>query len=564
MSLLNRVEVEVTNVFNELGYNVDNINILINGKKELGRFQVNDCMRLSKIYGKKPFEIASEVTDRLNKSYLFENCNASMPGFINVTLKKEALEEYLNDVLIDPSTNIDKMEPKNIFLDYGGPNVAKALHVGHLRSANIGNALNNLCKLLGHNTISDVHLGDIGRQSGMVIYELKQRYPDLECFKPDFSDSSMVCPISAEELEEIYPIASTKAKEDEKIMNEVRNIVKELQNGHLGYNALWKSICDVSILQIKEVYDRLSIFFDLWEGEFASYKYIDKVIEILNNHNLLTRDDGALIVRYDEDKPPVIIEKSDGTYLYSTTDLATIYSRVSRFDIDEMWYIADKRQMLHYDQFFTIAKLAELSGDIVLSFTGFGTMNGPDNKPFKTRDGGVCKLSTLLDTATETVVNKSKTDNDENAEEIAMAAVKYADLSSNVATDYIFDMDRFSEFEGKTGPYILYSSVRIKSLLAKTMIETPRITNIDNEEFLDIVYSIIYMPRVLTNSYKNKSLNEITDYLFKLNNNFNKFYSSNKIIGAPNESSYIALFKIVLNINEILMGLINCELPEAM
>lgn len=479
-------------------------------------------------------------------------------------------------------SNIDKQEKKTIVLDYGGANVAKALHVGHLRSANIGEALKRLARLLGHTVISDAHLGDYGRPLGLVILEIKKRYPNLEYFNEEYTGDykDIELPITNKDLEEIYPIASTKAKEDEAYLEEARIITTKLQNHERGYYDIWQRIIEISKEEIKKVYDELNVYYDLWEGESNAAEYVDELIEILESKKLVEISDGAKIidVKEEDDKspmPPLLLVKSNGSISYETTDLATILERKKKIDPDEIWYCVDGRQQLHFEQVFRATRKANLvSDDVKLEYIGFGTMNGKDGKPFKTRDGGVMSLKSLIDEVkkeTEKRINKdivAEENIEETVDNIAISTLKYADLIPFRTTDYIFDPEKFSEVEGKTGPYLLYSTVRMASLLNKAKDEKQTTyKKVKNKTDRDIILTLLELPNVLTRSFEMKSLNEIADYLYDLTSKYNKFYSENKVLTEEDEDlkeSWLVLTNTVYKTNLLLLDTLGLKVPEKM
>ena len=466
-------------------------------------------------------------------------------------------------------------------MDYGGANIAKTLHVGHLRSADIGEAVKRLAVFLGLDVIADVHFGDIGRQSGMVIYEIRERFPELNYFKEGYLGPYDELPITVEDLQEIYPLASTKAKEDESVMEEVRKIAVEIENGNKAYTELWNRIKELSIKDIKGIYKRLNTTFDLYEGELDCYPYIPEMVDMLKEKNLLYESEGALVVDTKEETdtepmPPLVVLKENGGTVYQTRELATLLSRMKRFNPDELWYFTDNRQELYFKQVFRVAKKAGIvKPDTVLKFFGFGTMNGCDGKPFKTRAGGVMNLVDLMNmvkelTASKISVDLVKEENREStSEQIAIAALKYADLIPDRSKDFIFDTSKFADLEGKTGPYILYSTVRIKSLLEKANVKDEvRIKVIpDDETVKDVFKVVLEMPTVLTKALQDKSLSGISDYLYRLTSSYNHFYATNHIISEENldlKESYLALSKLVLNINNKLLDILAIEVPEKM
>ena len=581
MSSFKKLESSINDLVKISGYDTT-VTLSLSNRPDLGEFQINDAMRLAKEYHKSPIEIANAIKSELDKDDRFVNVNIAGAGFINISLSDKALIEFINEIKDDINNNIDQMEPKNILLDYGGANVAKALHVGHLRSANIGEALNRLTKTLGHNTISDVHLGDSGLQAGLVVLEMKNRYPDLPCFKEDYNGEDFKLPIVEEDLKDIYPTASARSKEDEEFLNEARQITYQIQNDHIGYSKLWDKISELSKNDIKKTYDRLNAKFDLWEGERDSFQYIPELFKELNDKHLTYVSEGATVMDVkeendDKEMPPILLQKSDGAYLYATTDLATIYGRLKRFKLDEIWYTTDLRQELHFTQVFRAAKKSGIvPEDLKLGFYGFGTVNGPDGKPFKTRSGGVMPLDELIDLIrvecrkrlNENIVEEDK--REETSEIIALAALKYADLLPFRATDYIFDPAKFSDLDGKTGPYLLYSTIRMRSLLKKAKEEKVEYSNfkmVNGSSDRDVILNLLQLTNVLNRSYESKSLNEVAEYIYKLTSSYNKFYSENKIVTEENSDlreSWLVLSKIVYDTNMKLLDIMGINVPEKM
>lgn len=582
MSIIKELEKQVEKKIEESGYEIDNFKLQVTNRPDLGEYQINDAMQLAKKYHKNPREIAENITEKLEELNIFTSINIAGPGFINVSLSDEFLINIIEKMSTDIESNIDKQEKKTIVLDYGGANVAKALHVGHLRSANIGEALKRLARLLGHTVISDAHLGDYGRPLGLVILEIKKRYPNLEYFNEEYTGDykDIELPITNKDLEEIYPIASTKAKEDEAYLEEARIITTKLQNHERGYYDIWQRIIEISKEEIKKVYDELNVYYDLWEGESNAAEYVDELIEILESKNLVEISDGAKIVdvKEDDDKspmPPLLLVKSNGSISYETTDLATILERKKKIDPDEIWYCVDGRQQLHFEQVFRAARKATLvSDDVKLEYIGFGTMNGKDGKPFKTRDGGVMSLKSLIDEVkkeTEKRINKdivAEENIEETVDKIAISTLKYADLIPFRTTDYIFDPEKFSEVEGKTGPYLLYSTVRMASLLNKAKDEKQTTyKKVKNKTDRDIILTLLELPNVLTRSFEMKSLNEIADYLYDLTSKYNKFYSENKVLTEEDEDlkeSWLVLTNTVYKANLLLLDTLGLKVPEKM
>lgn len=581
MSLIKQIEEDLTKRMNNAAIPIERVTLLESKRKDLGDYQLNDAMSLAKVLHKSPMLIAEDIKKILEESGYFANVTIASVGFINVSLKEELLIDFVNNYYNSDDKDVDMLENKKIFLDYGGANIAKTLHVGHLRSANIGEALKRLTKRLGQEVICDVHFGDIGRQSGMVIYEIRNRYPNLNYFTEEESDNWDELPITAKDLEEIYPVASLKAKEDESIMEEVRLITKELEEGKPNYVALWDKIKKISIEDIKEVYKKFNTDFDLWEGESDCYSYMGPMIENLRNQGYLQKSEGAEVieVREDTDKAPMpdlVVVKSNGATLYATRELATMVSRVERFNPDEMWYLTDLRQGLYFEQVFRAAhKTKIVSDDTKLSFFGFGTMNGPDGKPFKTRDGGALSLKSLLAEVKEEVTahshNLEKEPNKEEIiEQIAVAAIKYADLLSNRTTDYIFDPKKFVDVEGKTGPYLLYTTIRMKSLLKKAKennLNYEKYTSITDEVEKELITLLLNKNKILHKAYDTKELNVISDYLYQLTSTYSKFYEKCHVLTENNKNTqenWLLLTKNVYDTNVELLSILGIEIPEKM
>lgn len=581
MSILKNKENQIKDIFVKNGFDIESIHLVKSSRPDLGDYQINECMSLAKKYGKNPREIAEIIKNELEKDGDLTNINIAGPGFINITFTDSFLINCANLINEDIYNNIDKLPESRIMIDYGGANIAKTLHVGHLRSANIGEALKRLSRVLGKEVIADVHFGDIGRQSGMVIYEIRERYPNLNYFSDIEPEKYDELPITAKDLEEIYPAASTKAKENEEVMEQVREITKMLEEGHPSYTELWNRIKEISKEDIKGLYLRLNTDFDLWEGESDCYPYIPEVIDYLKGTNMLYESEGAYVIdiKTEEDKkemPPLVVIKSNGATLYATRELATLYSRIKRFNPNEIWYVTDNRQDLYFEQVFRASyKTGLVNKDIKLEFFPFGTMNGTDGKPFKTRDGGVLNLNDLIEMV-KTETNKRIKDNvldsekDGVSEMVAISAIKYADFLSYRTTDYVFDIEKFADLDGKTGPYLLYSTIRIKSLLNKAKLDNityDKVTKLNNDSFRNIIITLLELSNVLVNSYKEKSLNEIADYLYRLTNSYNKFYSEVRILIEEDlelRNSYLTLSETVKNVNLFLLDILSIKVPEKM
>lgn len=579
MNFLSKQEKLIKQVINDLGYNVSEVSLIPSSRKEFGDYQYNGVMNIAKELHQNPREIALLIVDKLKENKDLINVNVQGPGFINISFSNEALISYLNEMSKNININYESDTKKTIFLDYGGANVAKTLHVGHLRSANIGEALKRLAEALGNKTISDVHLGDWGRPLGLVILEISKRQPNLCYFDDNYTgDYPKESPVTNEDLMEIYPTASIKAKEDEKYLEEARIVTKKLQEGHKGYNELWKQILKVSSEDIKKIYTKLNTTFDLWEGESDCYKVIPEMMEHINKLNVTKESEKAIVidVKKESDEieyPPFMLVKSNGGASYQTTDLAAIYDRIRRFHPDEIWYVADNRQSLHFETVFRAAKKTEISKNENLVFAGFGTMNGSDGKPFKTRDGGVMSLNNLIDLvkveSEKKLLPNIVEDRDKIAEMVAIAAIKYADLIPFRTTDYVFDPVKFSDLNGKTGPYLLYSTIRMKSLLnnAKKENITYKEVEVIDEKTKEIALSLLNINKVLLKSFNTKSLNEIAELLYKITNTYNNFYSNVRILTENDEkvrSSWLAITNIVYQNNLKLLNILGINVPERM
>ena len=572
MSKILEIENKIKNVVNELGYELDTVTLEKCNMKNLGQFQVNFAMSLAKKYSKNPREIAQNVVDAIKDD--FKEASIAGPGFINLTLKDEDL---MDNAMREFEFHVDKEEEKTVIVDYGGANAAKALHVGHMRAANIGEALKRLSVLFGNKTIGDVHLGDIGRQAGMLISQLKLEQPDLPIWDENYSGEVPKLNLTAKDLGRMYPEASVAAKADEKRMEEVRQITAEIDKGNNKlYLDLWKQMVEISSESIKEVYNKLNCHFELWEGEMDAMNYVPNVLDVLNPY--LYESNGALImdVQKEDDNteiPPLMVIKSDGSTIYATRDLGTIYSRIDRFKPDEIWYVVDQRQGLYFEQVFRGSYISGLVPETtLLAHYGFGTINGKDGKPYKTRDGGVMELGTLIELIRDEVESKIKEEitgeeREKIADKLAIATLKYTDLLPYRRTDYIFDPVKFSSLEGKTGPYLLYSAVRMKSLLNKVDSDNVTLKVVANDDVRDILVKIVELSKVLKKAYEERAVNYIADYLYELASLFNKFYNNNNIINEQNEEvkeSYIALVKQVYGIVHKLLDVLAIEEVEKM
>lgn len=582
------IEAIVKPAFEQAGYDREYGSIHLSNRPDLCQYQCNGAMAGAKTYHKAPFDIADEVVGLLKDNPTFEVIEAVRPGFINITLSPEYIAEIVGNMAKDEFFGYEQTDsPKTIVIDYGGPNVAKPLHVGHLRAAIIGESIKRIARYAGHKVIGDVHLGDWGLQIGLIITELEVRKPELPYFDDKFDgEYPEEAPFTMTELEQIYPYASGYSKEHPEYLARAQQATAELQNGKRGYIALWKHIIDVSVADIKKNYEKLNVEFDLWKKESDAQEYIPDMVAMMKEKGYAYESDGALVVdvKLPEDKkeiPPCIILKSNGATNYETTDLATIIERKKLFNAEEIIYVVDKRQELHFDQVFRCARKTGLvNDDTGLVFVGFGTMNGKDGKPFKTRDGGVLRLETLISEINEAVYNRIMENRDMEEEEarkiaamVGLSALKYGDLSNQASKDYIFDVDRFTSFEGNTGPYILYSIVRIKSVLNKYITEGGDIDSCntiiassgDSEN--KVMLELIRYNEVIEQAYNDNAPHKICQYIYELADSFNSFYHDNKILSEENDDrkkSWIALLKLVKGVLEQCIDLLGFEAPEKM
>ncbi len=568
--------------FEAAGYDTSFARVTVSNRPDLCEYQCNGALAAAKQYKCAPIQIANAVVAQLDAND-YDLVEAVMPGFINLKLSGTFLAKYLEEMRNADAFGVEKIGTgKTIVVDYGGPNVAKPLHIGHLRSAIIGESLKRLYKFFGYNTIGDIHLGDWGLQMGLIIAELRERQPDLPYFDPDFKgEYPTEAPFTISELEEIYPTASAKKKEDAEFAEKAHTATFELQQGHPGYRAIWKHIMNVSVADLKKNYNNLDVHFESWLGESDADPYIPAMIEDMKQKGLTVESEGALVmpVAEETDKkevPPCILVKSDGASIYATTDLATMVQRMQDFNPDKILYLTDKRQALHFEQVFRAARKAGIvRPETELEHLGFGTMNGTDGKPFKTRDGGVMRLEQLVSDMTnfvraKVVENKIVAEDEVEATTkiIAMAALKYGDLSNQPTKDYIFDLDRFAAFEGNTGPYILYTIVRIKSILGKygawehLPIQAPA-----NPYAKDLMLAVTKFAPTMESALKSSAPNLICAYIYELAGAVNKFYHETRILSEENEelkAGYISLMGLAKNILETCINLLGFSAPEKM
>ena len=580
--ILDIITVKMQKAFEEAGYEASFGRVTVSNRPDLCEYQCNGALAAAKTYKCAPIQIAKAVAEKLDAAD-YSMVDAVMPGFINLKLSDAFLQNYLEEMRTAPDFGVEKSGVgKTVVVDYGGPNVAKPLHIGHLRSAIIGESIKRLFKFFGYNAIGDIHLGDWGLQMGLIITELQERQPDLCYFDESYTgEYPEEAPFTISELEEIYPAASAKKKEDEAFADKAHTATFELQQGRPGYRALWQHIMRLSLADMRKIYDNLNVHFEAWLGESDADPFIPAMVEDLKARGIAVQSEGAWVipVAKEDDKkevPPMILVKSDGSAIYATTDLATMVQRMQDFKPDRMFYITDKRQSLHFEQVFRAAKLGGiLPEDYQVEHLGFGTMNGADGKPFKTREGGVMRLEVLIREMTDfvcakVVENKIVSDDEveETTKKIAMAALKYGDLSNQPTKDYVFDMDRFAAFEGNTGPYILYTIVRIKSILAKYGAwENLPIQPAANPYAKDLMLTITKLAPTLEAALKTASPNLVCAYIYELAGAVNKFYHETRILTEENEelkAGYIALIALAKNVLETCIDLLGFSAPEKM
>ena len=585
-TILDLIVEELKPAFTGCGYDEKYIRVTVSNRPDLCEYQCNGAMAAAKAYKKKPIDIANEVVEKTAGSKMFSEINAVMPGFINIRLNPCYLASYVQQVAEDEKLGLNAAEkPETIIIDYGGANVAKPLHVGHLRSAVIGESIKRISRYMGHHVISDVHLGDWGLQMGLIIEELHDRQPDLVYFDPDYTgEYPSEPPFTISELEDIYPAASAKSKVDAAFRERAQQATFKLQSGYAPFHAIWKHIMNVSLKDLKRNYANLDVDFDLWKGESDAQPYIPGLIKDLQDKGLAYESQGALVVDIAEptdtkELPPCIVRKSDGAALYATSDLATIVEREEDFKPDHYIYVVDKRQELHFTQVFRVAKKAGIvPADRKMDFVGFGTMNGKDGKPFKTREGGVMRLENLIADIDEAAYNRimenrtvSEDEAKKTAEIVGLAALKYGDLSNQATKDYVFDIDRFTSFEGNTGPYILYTIVRIKSILKKYAenggVLDGTIRPAENDAEKSLMLQVVKFNEVIDNVYKETAPHKLCAYIYDLANDFNKFYHETKILAEEDEEKkkgYLALLTLAKKVLETCIDLLGFTAPERM
>lgn len=585
--ILDLISKKVMDAFEGCGYEASYGKVGISNRPDLCEYQCNGAMAGAKKYKKAPIMIANDVVAALKEDPMFDEIVAVNPGFINIRVAGDFVAEYLNGMQADERLSVEKAaEPKTIMIDYGGANVAKPLHVGHLRSAIIGESIKRIGRFVGHKVIGDVHLGDWGLQMGLIITEVKERQPELVYFDESYEgEYPEEAPFTISELEEIYPTASGKSKVDEAFREAALEATAKLQSGVRGYRALWQQILNVSIADLKKNYGNLNVEFDLWKKESDAQPYIPEMVEEMKEKGYAYMDQGALIVDVAKESdtkevPPCIILKSDGAALYTTTDLATIIERRKLFDPDEIIYVVDKRQEMHFIQVFRCARKTGLvKEDTGLKFLGFGTMNGKDGKPFKTREGGVMRLEHLIADINEEMFRKITENHEvdeaearETAKLVGLSAIKYGDLSNQASKDYVFDLDKFTSFEGNTGPYILYTIVRIKSILNKyraggNAVEKGHILVPAGESEKALMLALTGFNSMIQQAFEELAPHKICSFIYDLANDFNHFYHETKILSeedADRKRSYIELLDLTREVLETSIDLLGFAAPERM
>lgn len=583
--IIDEIKEVVTAAFENAGYDKKYGMVTVSNRPDLCQYQCNGALAAAKEYKKAPIMIAGDVIAKLVENNLFSKVEAVMPGFININLSDSFIANYIKNMGQDEKLGCDSVKnPEKIVIDYGGPNVAKPLHVGHLRSAVIGESVKRINKFMGHDVTGDVHLGDWGLQMGLIITELKKRKPDLIYFDETYTgEYPSEPPFTISELEEIYPAANAYSKEHSEFKEEAKNATFLMQNGNRGYIALWKHILNVSVADLKRNYEKLNVSFEMWGKESDAQQYIPDMVKYMKDEGYAHISEGALVVDVKEDTdtkdvPPCMILKSDGATLYNTTDLATIVQRQKMFNPDKIIYVADKRQSLYFEQVFRCAKKTKIIGEKTkLIFLGFGTMNGKDGKPFKTRDGGVMRLEHLIKEINDAVYEKVKSNRDiddksahEIADKVSISALKYGDLSNQSSKDYIFDIDRFISFEGNTGPYILYTIVRIKSILAKLNVTDKQDGNIlpaHSESERNLMLALTKFNEVIYSACDESAPHKICQFIYELSDAFNKFYHENRIISQEDEdvkNSWTNLLIVTKDVLEKSIDLLGFEAPDRM
>ncbi len=556
-------------------------------RKELAQFQCNGAMAAAKLAGSPPREIADKVAGHLRDKPEIQKVDVAGPGFINISLTDTALADWSNRLADDETFGFETAdEALTVIVDYAGPNVAKAMHIGHIRATIIGDSLARLFEFAGHKVIRDPHFGDWGFQMGLLIAALEERNPELAYFDSTAAEYPTDSPVTLEDLQQIYPEAAQRAREDPDFAATARKRTVELQQGNPGYLALWDKMKSVSEASQRDDFSALGVNFDLWYGESDVKDRLMPLVEALRKTPYAEESDGALIVHVEEEAdnrefPPLILESSAGGYLYSTFDLATVEMRVDELNADVILYVVDRRQADHFTQVFRVVKKTGIAPEgLILEHIGFGTMNGPDGKPFKTREGGVVRLGDLIEMVVKTAKNRldeahlaeeyPESERNAIATQVGVAALKYGDLINNRSSDYIFDLDRFSSFEGKTGPYLQYAAVRIKSILRKADeqgLKTGEILEPQKEEERNLLLTLTEFPEVIARTIDLRAPNHIAEYSHVLAGQFNRFYDACHILSEPDanrQSSLLGIASWTLGVLQQLLDLLGIQVPERM
>ncbi len=593
--ILDCIRQEMEQAFAACGYEEKYGMASLSNRPDLCQYQCNGAMAAAKAYKKAPLAIAEEIAAYVKQSetgnQFFEKVEAVPPGFLNLNLKGEYLADFLEQSQRTEKFGMEQPEkPEMIIVDYGGANVAKPLHVGHLRPAIIGESIKRISRYMGHQVIGDVHLGDWGLQMGQILTELHHRHPDWVYFEEGYTgEYPQEAPFTIADLEEIYPTASKKSKEDEAYRAEALEATFQFQSGRRGYRALCKHITAVSIPDLKKNYANLNVEFDLWKGESDVQEHIPGMVEKMKQDGFAYISEGALVVDVTEETdkkelPPCLILKSDGAALYETTDLATLLEREQLYHPDRVIYVVDKRQELHFTKVFRCAKKTGIvRPETELTFLGNGTMNGKDGKPFKTREGGVMRLEYLIADVEEEVYRKmddremSKEEARDVSRQVGLAALKYGDLSNQASKDYVFDLERFISFEGNTGPYIQYTAVRIRSILKKyaelektekeSQTESQKLLPPSGEGETDLMLVLARFGSTMQTVFEEKAPHKLCQYLYEISNAFNHFYHENKILTEENtarRASWIRLITLTVDMLVTGLDLLGIETPERM
>ena len=586
MSLLNDLTRIFGNAFAEAGLDRTFGLVVVSQRPELGQFQCNGALPAAKAAGRPPREIAQDIVDRVRADDRFAGLSLAGPGFINISLTDAFVAGAMQEVADDERLGVPQVQPLKVLVDYGGPNVAKEMHVGHLRATIIGDSLKRVARFLGHDTLGDAHFGDWGTQMGMLIIEIARRNPDLPFFDPNYDGDYPELQVTLDDLEAMYPLVSARCAENPEEAERARLATFELQQGRTGYRALWQQLHDISMAAHRRDFASLGVEFDLWNGESTVHDRIDLMIERLERAGVITKSEGALVVAIDEpddktEMPPFLVAKTDGGFLYSTTDLATIEQRVDEFDRQLLLYVVDARQSFHFEQVFRAARRGGIAPQNVgLEHIKFGTMNGPDGKPFQTRKGGVLKLRDLISMVTEAADQRlseadmaqeyPESERTEIARQVGLAALKFGDLSNHRTSNYLFDLDRFASFEGKTGPYLQYSAVRIKSILRNAqgagLVLGPLVPPAAESE-RNLALYLARLPEVLARTFELRAPNHVAEYSYDLATQFNRFYEECHILRQEDparQASWLTLVDLTLRELTLVLDLLGIEVPERM